>query len=299
MVVGAGAMGMAFTDALVEHADVRVVLVDRRHGVGGHWLNAYPFVRLHQSSSTYGVASTLLGGNRIQESGPEAGLGRAGDGGGDLRVLRARPAGAAAGVRPGLLLPQLRLRRRGTVRLARVRRAVPRYEGRRRVVNAHYLSPMIPATTPPPFGVADGVRVLPVNDLVDLDEAPSQYVIAGSGKTATDACIWLLENGVDPDAIVLGPPPRPVDDQPRCGAARSGGVLQHGGRDHGGRGGGQLSGRPVPPDGGGRRDGPDRPVRDSDDGQDRHAGALGARPPCAPSSGSSGSATSCRSSPAG
>ena len=75
-------------------------------------------------------------------------------------------------------------------------------QGRRRVVNAHYLSPMIPATSPPPFGVADGVRVVPVNDLVDLDEAPSQYVIAGSGKTATDACIWLLDNGVDPDAIV-------------------------------------------------------------------------------------------------
>ena len=30
VVVGAGAMGMAFTDALVAHADVSVVLVDRR-----------------------------------------------------------------------------------------------------------------------------------------------------------------------------------------------------------------------------------------------------------------------------
>ena len=40
LVVGAGAMGMAFTDALIDHADVRVGLVDRRHGVGGHWLDA-------------------------------------------------------------------------------------------------------------------------------------------------------------------------------------------------------------------------------------------------------------------
>ena len=38
LVVGAGAMVMAFTDALIDHADVRVALVDRRHGVGGHWL---------------------------------------------------------------------------------------------------------------------------------------------------------------------------------------------------------------------------------------------------------------------
>ena len=49
-------------------------MVDRRHGVGGHWLDAYPFVRLHQASAFYGVASTLLGGGRIQQDGPEAGL---------------------------------------------------------------------------------------------------------------------------------------------------------------------------------------------------------------------------------
>ena len=75
LVVGAGATGLAFTDALVEHAPgVRVALVDRRHGVGGHWLSAYPFVRLHQASTFYGVASTVLGGDRIQAHGPEAGL---------------------------------------------------------------------------------------------------------------------------------------------------------------------------------------------------------------------------------
>jgi hypothetical protein len=61
-------------DALVNYADVNVVLVDRRHGVGGHWLNAYPFVRLHQASSFYGVASTRLGEDRLQENGPEAGM---------------------------------------------------------------------------------------------------------------------------------------------------------------------------------------------------------------------------------
>src|ERR671921_916229 len=74
LVVGAGAAGMAFTDALIDHADVRVALVDRRHAAGGHWLDAYPFVRLHQASAFYGVASTLLGDGRVQERGPEAGL---------------------------------------------------------------------------------------------------------------------------------------------------------------------------------------------------------------------------------
>jgi hypothetical protein len=201
VVVGAGAMGMAFTDALIDHADVRVLLVDRRHGVGGHWLNAYPFVRLHQSSSTYGVASTLLGGNRVQESGPEAGW--------DERATAAEICTYYARVLSERLLasgrvsfyPNCDYLGEGQF-VSHVSGQQFQVRGHRPIVNAHYLSPMIPATTPPPFGAADGVRVMPVNDLVDLDEAPSQYVVAGSGKTATDACIWLLDNGVDPDAIV-------------------------------------------------------------------------------------------------
>src|SRR5262249_4710066 len=53
----------------------------------------------------------------------------------------------------------------------------------------------------PPFGVADGASVVPVNDLPTLDGAPAEFVIVGSGKTATDTCVWLLQRGVDPDSI--------------------------------------------------------------------------------------------------
>src|SRR5262245_64276977 len=74
LVVGAGAMGIAFTDALIDHADVHVTLVDRRHTASGHWQDAYPFVRLHQASVFYGVASTVLGRGAVQQRGPETGL---------------------------------------------------------------------------------------------------------------------------------------------------------------------------------------------------------------------------------
>jgi hypothetical protein len=74
LVVGAGAMGMAFTDALIDRADVHVTLVDRRHAAGGHWQDAYPFVQLHQASLFYGVASTVLGPGAVQQQGPESGL---------------------------------------------------------------------------------------------------------------------------------------------------------------------------------------------------------------------------------
>jgi hypothetical protein len=36
---------------------------------------------------------------------------------------------------------------------------------------------------------------------VDVADAPDGFTILGSGKTALDACTWLLDNGVDPDRI--------------------------------------------------------------------------------------------------
>ena len=40
-------------------------------------------------------------------------------------------------------------------------------------------------------------------------DTPSEYVIVGSGKTATDAIVWLLLNGVDADRIVWVRPREP------------------------------------------------------------------------------------------
>src|ERR671915_1626363 len=74
LVVGAGASGLAFTDALVAEADVEVTVIDRRDAPGGHWLDAYPFVRLHTPSAYYGVNSLALGEDRIDEVGENAGF---------------------------------------------------------------------------------------------------------------------------------------------------------------------------------------------------------------------------------
>lgn len=200
LVVGAGAAGMAFTDALIDHADVRVVMVDRRHGVGGHWLDAYPFVRLHQASAFYGVASTLLGQGRVQRTGPETGL--------HERAWAPEICAYFAHILRDRMLASGKVSFYPNCDHLGEARFVSRLSGRQyevrgkpRVVDARYLAPEIPATTPPPFDIADGVHAVPVNDLVRLDGAASQYVIVGSGKTATDACIWLLDNNVDPGAI--------------------------------------------------------------------------------------------------
>ncbi|HUQ39564.1 MAG TPA: NAD(P)-binding protein [Acidimicrobiales bacterium] len=211
LVVGAGAMGMAFTDALIDHADVHVTLVDRRHAAGGHWQDAYPFVQLHQASVFYGVASTVLGSGAIQRSGPEAGL-----------QERARQSEIRAYYDDILLrrfigsgrvtfLGGSDYRCEGSSHAVRSRVSgeVVQVDVRRRVVDATYLSPTIPATTPPPFGVADDVGVVAINELAALSATPSTYVIVGSGKTATDGIVWLVTNGVAPDRIVWVRPREP------------------------------------------------------------------------------------------
>lgn len=199
---------MAFADALTGHADARVALVDRRHGPGGHWLDAYPFVRLHQASSFYGVASTVLGSGKIQREGPEAGL--------HERASAAEVCAYYQRVLNEQLVPSGRVEFHPNCEYLGDGSFVSRVSGERyqarpgcRIVDARYLSPEIPATTEPPFGVASGIRVLPVNELPRLESAPREYVIVGSGKTATDACIWLLENGVDPGSICWVRPREP------------------------------------------------------------------------------------------
>src|SRR5882724_11668269 len=75
LVIGAGAAGMSFVDALIEqNHDCDVVMVDRRHAPGGHWNDAYPFVQLHQAAACYGVNSRSLGSDRLDDHGLNSGL---------------------------------------------------------------------------------------------------------------------------------------------------------------------------------------------------------------------------------
>ena len=188
-------MGMAFTDALIDHADVHVTLVDRRHAAGGHWHDAYPFVQLHQASVFYGVASTVLGTGAVQQQGPEAGL--------QERARRSEIQAYYDDILHRRFLGSGRVtflggseyHTDGDAHLvtSRVSGETVQVDVRRRVVDATYLSPTIPATTPPPFGVADGARVVAVNELGRPGRRRrASYVIVGAGKTATDGIVWLL-----------------------------------------------------------------------------------------------------------
>jgi hypothetical protein len=202
LIVGAGAAGLAFADALITESDAEVVIVDRRDRPGGHWNDAYPFVRLHQPSAYYGVNSLPLG-DSIDKDGPNAGwYGRAT--GAEIcdyfqRVLEQLMASGR--VRffgecdySGDWSSEHRLVSRPTGESSTVR-------VRRRIVDATYLAPSVPSTHTPSFAVDPNVRLIPINDLVALSEPGSGYTVIGAGKTAMDACGWLLDSGVEPEAI--------------------------------------------------------------------------------------------------
>lgn len=199
LVVGAGTAGMAFTDALLSHSDATVTIVDRRHAPGGHWIDAYPYVRLHQPSAFYGVNSVPLGRDARDTTGTNAGYYELA-GADEIRDYYAK-------VMHGHFLSSGRVRYfpsseyvgegRFVSRLANVSRTVRA----RKVVDARYIEGAIPATSPPPFEVADGVRCVAAGEIARVEDRPERFAVIGGGKTALDACVWLLEQGVPESAI--------------------------------------------------------------------------------------------------
>lgn len=204
LVVGAGAAGMSVVDELLTNSDVDVVLVDRRHRPGGHWLDAYPFVRLHQPSVYYGVNSRKLGQDCIDTSGPNAGFYE--------RATADEICDYYQRLLDERFLASGRVRFLGTHdyqgRDGDDHRVVSQLTGRattirvrRRLVDATYIESVIPARHTPSFAVDPEACLLTPNQLVDHAGGADGFTIVGAGKTAMDTCVWLEEQGVDPDQI--------------------------------------------------------------------------------------------------
>lgn len=205
LVIGTGAVAMAFVDTLLDESpDATVAMVDRHHRPGGHWNHAYPFVRLHQPAEWYGVASIELGSGRCDAVGPNAGLYGLSSGAEVLahfdRAMRER------------FLPSGRVRwlpmsehTRGADGVHRVRSqlhgGVSEWRVRRRIVDATQARTEVPSTHPPKYAVAEGVRCVPLNALPAIDRPHACTTVVGSGKTGIDAVLWLLEQGLPPSRI--------------------------------------------------------------------------------------------------
>ncbi|KAK3669827.1 hypothetical protein LTR78_010285 [Recurvomyces mirabilis] len=79
-----------------------------------------------------------------------------------------------------------------------------------KVVETNYVKVEVPAMRPPPYAVATGVDLVAPNDLANTTTHHAHYTICGAGKTGIDSCLWLLNNGVDPDNITWIMPRDPM-----------------------------------------------------------------------------------------
>jgi len=204
LVVGSGAVGLAFADTLLTESDARITIVDRHGKPGGHWNDAYAFVTLHQPSAFYGVNSMPLGSGLKDTHGLNAGLYELASGpevcGYFDAVMRQR---LLASGRVDYY-PMTDYRGEGRL-VSLLSGEETRVEVRRKTVDATWFGTSVPSTHTPAFTVAEGVRLVPPNALPHLAQSgapvPDRYVILGAGKTAMDAGLWLISAGVPADRI--------------------------------------------------------------------------------------------------
>ncbi|MEQ3657773.1 MAG: NAD(P)-binding protein [Glaciecola sp.] len=200
LIVGSGAVGMAFADTLLTETDANIIIVDKHHKPGGHWNVAYPFVTLHQPSAFYGVSSRELSKGYKDQVGWNKGLNELATGAevsayfDDVMREQFLPTGRVQ------YFPMCDYQGNGEFENTLTGQ---RYKARpnKKTVDCTYLKTTVPSTHTPNFDLAPGVQFMPLNDLPKVTSAPSAYVIVGGGKTGIDAVLFLLEKHVDPDRI--------------------------------------------------------------------------------------------------
>ena len=204
LIIGSGAVGLAFADTLLEQTGAHITIVDRHGKPGGHWNDAYSFVALHQPSAFYGVNSAPLGSNRKDSIGVNKGL----------YELASGPevSGYFDMVMRQHLLPSGRVSYYPMSDYKGDGRFVSLLSGEetmvtiaKKTVDATYYGTTVPSTHTPRYQVGDGVALVPPNALPQLWMArgprPEHFVIVGAGKTAMDVGVWLLNSGAKPQSI--------------------------------------------------------------------------------------------------
>ena len=148
-------MGMCFLDELINNSSsLEAIIVDQRDKPGGHWNDAYSFVRLHQPAVTYGVNSRPLGMGRPDQASKS-------------QILSHFELALADLVATGRVTFLSQCRHLGEGRLESLLDSDTSYqvEVRRKLVDATHCETRVPATTQPNFTVDDDVNFVPINGL--------------------------------------------------------------------------------------------------------------------------------------
>lgn len=200
LIVGAGAVGMAFADVLLHETNANILIIDKNAKPGGHWNYAYPFVTLHQPSAFYGVCSKELSRGVIDKCGMNEGL---------MGLASGQEVSAYFdAVMNETFLPSGRVQYFPMCEYKGNKQFVSALNGtqydvtvNKKIVDATYLNTNIPLTHTPSFTRDDDVAFAPVNTVVQHIAKHSNYVVIGGGKTGIDTCLWLLQNHVSPNNI--------------------------------------------------------------------------------------------------
>ncbi|AXT38169.1 NAD(P)/FAD-dependent oxidoreductase [Alteromonas sp. BL110] len=200
LIVGAGAVGMAFADVLLHETDANILIIDKNAKPGGHWNYAYPFVTLHQPSAFYGVCSKELNRGIIDKCGMNEGL---------MGLASGQEVSAYFdAVMNETFLPSGRVQYYPMCEYQGDKQFISLLNGKRyevsvkkKIVDATYLNTSIPLTHTPSFSLDSDVDFTPVNTVVPRIGKHQNYVVIGGGKTGVDTCLWLLQNHVSPDNI--------------------------------------------------------------------------------------------------
>ncbi|NJR43400.1 MAG: NAD(P)/FAD-dependent oxidoreductase, partial [Akkermansiaceae bacterium] len=167
LIIGAGAVGLAFADTLLAESDAHITIVDRHGQPGGHWNDAYSFVALHQPSAFYGVNSLPLGSGAKDTHGVNAGLYELASGpevsGYFDAVMRQRLL--ASGRVAYYPMSEYRWAAGGDEHRFRslLSGADTAVTVRRKLVDATFYGTSVPATHRPRYAIADDARVVPPN----------------------------------------------------------------------------------------------------------------------------------------
>lgn len=167
---------------------------------GGHWCDSYSFVRLHQPAALYGVNSKVLGDarDRLEVDNLSSGV--------ELQAYYREVLQSleAKGVKFLAKYEYELGRNDGAHVVTSLLDPAKQYkvEVAKKLVDGAYIGVTIPSTHPPKYAFdKEKTTVVPVNSLVNLSRSYEVYTVVGAGKTGIDACLWLIDNDVDPDRI--------------------------------------------------------------------------------------------------
>ena len=200
LIVGSGAMGMAFADVLVEESDATLIIIDKNDTPGGHWNFAYPFVALHQPAAFYGVSSRELSSGTIDQDGLNEGFSSLSS----LNEIQAYykaimeeqfiPSGRVQYFPKCEYLGNQQFKSLETGEIYTI-------DVQKKLVNATHLNTSVPATHTPNFSIDKNVNFKPINALPEELSGPEHYCIIGGGKTGMDAIVYLMENNIAAENI--------------------------------------------------------------------------------------------------